>query len=383
MERIPIAPRPQWRETVEALGLVWHTANGQPYWNEAAYYRFTSGEIDEIEAATAELQRLCLEAGQYIIDRKLFPRLGIPSWVVPLIERAWEEEPPALFHGRFDLGYDGKRPPKLFEYNCDTPTALFEAAVVQWDWLEAVRPCGSESDQFNSLHERLVAKWRDISPSLRGQVVHFTHVGDDAGEDTITVTYLRDTAVQAGLTTVPILIDHVGWDSGRRRFVDVDESPIDVLFHLYPWEWLVHEEFGPHIAECYDAMQWIEPVWKMLWSNKALLAVLWEMAPGHPNLLPAYFEPLRDGSYVRKPLLAREGANVTVVKDGRVIAETGGDYGEEGFIYQALYDLPDFDGNLPVLGSWIVDGEPAGLGIREGGLVTGNLGRFVPHAFVR
>jgi len=383
MERIPIAPRPRWRETVEALGLVWHTANGQPYWNEAAYYRFTAGEIDEIETATAELQRLCLAAGQYIIDRKLFPRLGIPPWVVPLIERAWEEEPPALFHGRFDLGYDGQGPPKLFEYNCDTPTALFEAAVVQWDWLEAVRPLGPESDQFNSLHERLVAKWRDLSPYLRSQVVHFTHVDDDAGEDTITVTYLRDTAVQAGLTTVPILIDHVGWDAGRHRFVDVDCSPIDVLFHLYPWEWLVHEEFGPRIAECYGAMQWIEPIWKMLWSNKALLAVLWEMAPGHPNLLPASFEPPRDGSYIRKPLLAREGANVTVVKDGRVIAETGGEYGEEGFIYQALYDLPDFDGNLPVLGSWIVDGEPAGLGVREGGLVTGNLGRFVPHAFVR
>jgi glutathionylspermidine synthase len=377
MERIAISPRPNWQAEVEGAGLVWHTADGKPYWNEAAYYSFSAGEIDTIEAATAELQRLCLEAGQAIIDRNLFDRLGMPSWVVPYVKRAWDDEPPALFHGRFDLGYDGRNPPKLFEYNCDTPTALFEAAVVQWDWKEAVLP---ERDQFNSLHEKLVAKWRDIAPSFLTRNIHFTHVDDEPGEDTITVTYLRDTALKAGLASTPILIEDVGWDSAQRRFVDLDNRPIDVLFHLYPWEWLVNETFGPHIAESYDSMHWIEPIWKMMWSNKALLAILWEMFPGHPNLLPAFFEPT-GGDYVRKPLLAREGANITVVQNGRTEVETGGDYGDEGFVYQQLFALPDFDGNRPVLGSWIVDGEPAGMGIREGGLVTGNTGRFVPHVF--
>jgi glutathionylspermidine synthase len=377
MERISIPPRVNWRAEVESVGLVWHTADGKPYWNEAAYYSFTAGEIDAIEAATAELQRLCLEAGQAIIDRNLFARFGMPSWVVPFVKRAWDDEPPALFHGRFDLGYDGRNPPKLFEYNCDTPTALFEAAVVQWDWKEAVLP---ERDQFNSLHEKLVAKWRDIAPSFLTRNIHFTHIDDEPGEDTITVTYLRDTALQAGLESTPILIDDIGWDSVQRRFVDLDNRPIDVLFHLYPWEWLVNETFGPHIAESYDSMHWIEPIWKMLWSNKALLAILWEMFPGHRNLLPAFFEP-QAGDYVRKPLLAREGANITVVQNGRTLVETGGEYGQEGFVYQQLFPLPDFDGNRPVLGSWIVDGEPAGMGIREGGLVTGNTGRFVPHVF--
>jgi len=210
MERISISPRPNWQAEVEGVGLVWHTADGKPYWNEAAYYSFTSGEVDTIEAATAELQRLCLEAGQFIIDRDLFARFGMPSWVVPYVKRAWNDEPPALFHGRFDLGYDGRNPPKLFEYNCDTPTALFEAAVVQWDWKEAVLP---ERDQFNSLHEKLVAKWRDIAPSFLSRHIHFTHVGDEPGEDTLTVTYLRDTALQAGLESTPILIDDIGWDS--------------------------------------------------------------------------------------------------------------------------------------------------------------------------
>lgn len=377
MQRIAISPRPGWQRSVEQLGLIWHTPGGEPYWNEAAYYRFTAEQIDELEAATAELYRLCLAAGQHVIDHGLFHRFAIPAHLAPLIARAWEAEPPALNHGRFDLGYRGDGPPKLFELNCDTPTALFEAAVVQWDWQQEVLP---RDDQCNSLHESLLARWRDIAPRLRGRRVHFTHAADAAGEDTLTVTYLRDLAQQAGLDTRPILVQDIGWHPRRRRFVDLEEETIDVLFHLYPWEWLVREDFAPYLVECHEQMQWIEPIWKMLWSNKALLVVLWELFPGHPNLLPASFEP-RFASYVRKPLLAREGANVTVVEDGRTLATTSGPYGSEGFVHQALHHLPDFDGNRPVLGSWIVDGEPAGLGIREGGLVTGNAARFVPHVF--
>ena len=63
--------------------------------------------------------------------------------------------------------------------------------------------------------------------------------------------------------------------------------------------------------------------------------------------------------------------------------QTGGDYGEEGFIYQALAPIPCFDGNYPVIGSWVIDGESAGMGIRESAtMITDNLSRFVPHAFI-
>ena len=318
-----------------------------------------------------------MAAGQHVIDNNLFSRFAIPDFIVPLIRRAWDEEPPALNHGRFDLGYDGIHPPKMFEYNCDTPTALLEAAVIQWEWKEAVFP---DADQFNSLHEKLLAKWRDITPYLKSHATHFTHLNDSAGEDTVTVAYLRDLAVQAGLKTTAIFIKDIGWNSVSRRFVDLDNQPIDVLFHLYPWEWLLKEEFGSHIVDCYDQMDWIEPVWKMILSNKAILPVLWELFPDHPNLLPSFFEP-KGSSYVRKPLLAREGANITVVKDGKTIAGTEGVYGEEGYVYQGLYELPYLGGNRPVIGSWIVDGEPAGMGIREDGLITGNTARFVPHVF--
>ena len=122
---------------------------------------------------------------------------------------------------------------------------------------------------------------------------------------------------------------------------------------------------------------------KTLLSNKGLLPILWELFPNHPNLLPCFEsgEPLR-GNYVQKPKLGREGANVTVVRQGQGAEANGGEYGSEGFVYQALAPLADFDGNHPVLGLWIIHHEPAGLGIREDRRqIIGNLSRFVPHLF--
>jgi glutathionylspermidine synthase len=380
MQRLSRRPRWNWKREVESLGLVWNTLeNGEPYWDESAYYRFTADQIDQIEEATGELQRLCLAAGQHILDNNLFGQMGIPESAVPFIRRAWEEEPPALAHGRFDLAYDGVHPPKMLEYNADTPTALLEAAVIQWAWKEASFP---QADQFNSIHERLVRKWKDIRARLKSNLVHFTHFDDGSGEDTMTAAYLRDTAQEAGLDTVGIIIDDIGWESESRRFVDQVGLPIDNLFHLYPWEWLVNEAFAENIWESYDRMFWIEPIWKMLWSNKGLLAVLWELFPDHPSLLEARIgDPGRMTDYVQKPLLAREGANVSLVVHGDQVLSTPGDYGEEGYVYQQWYPIPEQEGRYPVLGSWIVDGEPAGLGIREGGLITGNRSHFVPHIF--
>ena len=372
MRRLTLEAREDWRGKVEALGLVWHTPDGAPYWDESVAYSFSRAEIAELEAATEALYGMFLGAGDYIVGHRLFRRFGVPEWCWGLIEDSWRKSPPTLNYGRFDLGYDGLGPPKLFEFNCDTPTALLEAAVVQWAWKDEVFPA---ADQFNSLHDKLVAKWRDIAPHLASNLVHFTHARDVLGEDAVTTAYLMDTAETAGLKTRRLLAAEIGWDGGR--FVDLQHTEIRTLYHLYPWEWLVSEPFGRHIANA-DRTRWIEPIWKMIWSNKAILPILWELFPRHPNLLAASEAPI-PGDYARKPILAREGGNIEIVRDGRRAAASDGVYGSSPVIYQALYDLPDFGGVYPVLGAWVVDGEPAGLGVREDGLITGNLARFVPH----
>jgi glutathionylspermidine synthase len=388
MQRHRSEPRPGWRELVEATGLTYHSHDHGPYWDESACYELTRADVAALEQAGGALHALCLEAAAAIVERGWWDRLSIPPAAVPAIVRSWERDDFSLY-GRFDLAYDGRSAPKLLEYNADTPTALVEAAVTQWFWLQDVRP---DADQFNSIHERLIAAWarwagRNVGAGapaagapVPAPVVHFSSVRDSP-EDEQTVLYLRDTCEQAGGATQAVHIDDLGWDSQQRRFVDLDYRVVDHCFKLYPWEWLWQEDFAPQLAV--DAITFLEPAWKMLLSNKGILPILWELFPGHPNLLPAFATaaPL-GGRHVRKPKLSREGANVTWTEAGLAVEETGGDYGGAGYVFQAPADLPDFAGNHPVFGVWVVDHAAAGLGIREDTKrITGNLSRFVPHFF--
>ncbi|MEN6438690.1 MAG: glutathionylspermidine synthase family protein [Syntrophobacter sp.] len=379
MNRISVKPRKDWREKVKEAGLLYHHTDEGLWWDESAYYEFSTGEIDELEAATEELHELCLAAVRHVIDRNRFEELSIPPEAVPVIRDSWRRDEPSLY-GRFDFAYNGATPPKLLEYNADTPTSLLEASVVQWFWLQELFP---EADQFNSIHERLEEGWQRFSLLKRGRGKLFFGCISDHLEDLTTITYLQDTADSQGFATERIFMEDIGWDSATRQFADLNNLPIRNMFKLYPWEWLIAERFGPFLLETYESMCWIEPIWKMILSNKGILPILWELNPGHPNLLEAYFDQ-RGGmkNYVRKPKLSREGANITLVRDGNEIS-TEGTYGQEGYICQALADIPNFDGNYPVLGSWIINGHSAGMGIRETqGLITFKGDRFVPHLFV-
>jgi glutathionylspermidine synthase len=376
MRRHSISPRHGWQQTVASTGLTCHTLDdGSPYWDESAYWEFNADEVDRLEAATAEIQALALAAGDHILDHNRLEEMKIPAAAAARIRETWNSEPPALY-GRLDFACDGRQI-KLLEYNADTPTALVEAAVTQWYWLE---DCFPKADQFNSIHEKLVAKWKDLLPYLK-QPVYFGHDGSE--EDFMTVSYLRDTAEQAGHRTVPISMHDIGWEEAKARFVDLEEQPIESLFKLYPWEWLLHEEFGANALETMGQMNWMEPIWKMMWSNKALLAILWELNSHHDLLLPAYLDGPRDmKDYVRKPFFGREGQGVTVFRNW--VPEEGSAAVEEGesYVYQKLASLATDGTNTAVIGSWLIDGEPAGMGIRESsGIVTTNTSRFVPHMF--
>lgn len=384
MRRESSPPRARVDRHFEEIGFSYAHIDGAAYWDESARYIFTLREIEEhIEAATAGLDALCLElVAGVVASERLLDRLRVPAHAREVIAESWARRDPSLY-GRFDFAYDGKGPPKLLEYNADTPTSLFESAVVQWHWLEQMVADGALPagvDQFNSLHEKLVARWAEIASS---RFVHFAAMSDSV-EDFGTAAYLADCVVQAGRGAALLDMADIGLKGSQ--FYDRDGRRIETLFKLYPWEWMFADDFGK--SEAMRMTRFIEPPWKALLSNKGILALLWEMAPGHPNLLECYFDDdpraaSLGENYAKKPLYSREGANTVLVQDGRTLASAPGGYGDEGYVRQALHLLPCFDGRYPVIGSWLIGGAPAGIGVREDSTpLTSNRSRFVPHAIV-
>lgn len=379
MKRELREPRDNWKQDCESVGFGYHSLGGT-YWDESRCYRFDAAEIDVLEAAAAELHARCMDAARHIVSAGRFDELAIPEpWRERVVHSLDVDD--FTLYGRFDLAYDGSGPPKMLEYNADTPTSLLEASVVQWRWLEqAIRPTQPAADQFNSLHEQLIERWRQLANIVGRQPVHFTCVGE-SDEDAGNLGYLCDVAMQAGIDVRSLAIEQVGWDHTNHVFVDQHDHELATLFKLYPWEWLTSEGFGPQLLTA--PLRTIEPPWKMLLSNKGLLPILWELFPDHPNLLPAYFEPGRvRGDWVEKPLRSREGANVRMHVAGQTLS-TGGSYAAERKIYQGYAPLLRLGSDYMTIGAWIVGDQPAGIGLREDDSpITRDTSRFVPHYFI-
>lgn len=384
MIRVPCIPRPDWQERAREFGFTFHTMYGQPYWDESAYYQFTLEQIEQqIEDPTAEIHQMCLQAVEKVVHSEaLLRRFQIPELYWDAIWQSWMDKEPSLY-SRLDFALQGNAPAKLYENNADTPTSLYESGFWQWLWLEDnvnLHRIANNADQFNSLQEKLISQLAKIGQFYHTRQIHFACC-QDTDEDRGTVQYLQDCAREAGLAERFCYIEELGI-ADTNYFTDTHDNAISVLFKLYPWEFMFREEFGSYLT--HSPTRWIEPPWKAILSNKALMPLLWQMFPNHPNLLPAWFEddlPKADESrLVKKPIFSREGANVSIIENGKEQEVIPGPYGEEGFIYQAWYPLPQFGSNHTLIGSWLVDDQPAGISVREDSSpVTQDLSRYLPH----
>lgn len=388
MLRMPGKERHDWEDLAREYGFKFHTMYGDKYWDESAYYRFSLEQIEEdLEKPTEEIHQMCLHVVDRVVnDEELLRRFCIPQEQWDFVRNSWLSRAPSLY-SRLDFSYGGVGPAKLFENNADTPTSLYETGFWQWLWLEDNVDSGSlprQSDQFNILQEKLVNRFIELKTHNLGKTLHFACC-KDSEEDRGTVQYLQDCAEEAGIECKFVYIDDIGVDQ-EGRFTDLSNQVINWIFKLYPWEFMFLEEYSQHLSG--HNVSWLEPPWKSVLSNKALLPMLWKLFPEHPNLLPAYFEDeisseVGTMTLVKKPIFSREGANISLIRNGLELISSNGPYGEEGFIYQECHLLPKYGDNYTLIGSWLIDDEAAGISIREdSGPITQDMSRFLPHVIL-
>lgn len=402
--------RPDFQKHLEDIGMnYWNLPSGpdqKPYWQEGVVYAFSETQIDKIQEATQELHDMSVEMVSSMIKSGDYPEyFALDQQSIPLIEQSWERNDPSLY-GRFDVVFDGKDEIKMLEYNGDTPVSILECSVAQWNYIEQLKQLPEQykyitgstdlpkelNIQYNQIDETLQSFWSERFE--KNSLIHFAASGDFRNEDWGNLTYVMDSAVRAGMDVKELTMQDIGF-TDTNLFIDLEDYEIKNIFKLYPWEWMTSEEFGSKIIE--TSTKWMEPAWKMLLSNKAMLVKLWEMFPNHPYLLEAYSEQYFDantknGKWCKKAIHGREGANihqVEVANDAVLKADLaqGSHFVEEyvhwGYMYQKWHNLPVHDGYRPILGSWIIGDKACGMSVREDqNLVTGNDAFFASHLFV-
>ncbi len=376
------------RTVLEDIGMQWHTdADGSDY-IVPELVKVSEKEAEAYYLAANSLYDMYVDAAQHVIDNKLYTNLGIDPLLVPLIEQSWDRDDWHLY-GRFDLagGLDGQ-PIKLIEFNADTPTSLFETSIVQWALLKANDM--DEARQFNNLHAMLQDNFRrvvtggdaDFAEAYQKEKFLFSSISG-LPEDERTVRYLQHVAHEAGLYTDFAFMDEVGFIAKQGVF-NRDQQRADFWFKLYPWEDIAAEE--PELTEMLQSIselgttRFINPAYTLLFQSKGIMKILCDLFPDSPYLLNTSFEPLKNAAQVEKKLFGREGENTRITdRNGQLIAETDGDYGQHRSVFQEYVEFPqDVLGNRYQAGVFYAY-EACGLGFRRGGEILDNMSKFVGH----
>ncbi len=378
---------------LEKIGFEWHTDT-----DETSYLADQLVEVSEAEAeayyeATNELYDMFVAAGEHVIENDLLHDIGIPFNLVEQVKESWESDVHWHLYGRFDLagGIDGE-PIKLLEFNADTPTALYETAIVQWAMLK--QNDMDESNQFNVLYDALLDNFKRLvtleesvdgfEERYDGWKFLFTSIKGNAEEEN-TVKLLQYIATEAGYDTDFAYIDDIEFDADEGIFIG--EQSYELWFKLIPWEDIAIEEsdlaalIGDIVANQKAII--FNPVYTLMFQSKAILSILWELYPNHPLLLETSSEPLEGKKQVKKPIYGREGGSVSIIEsDGTVAYHEDGEYDEFDSIYQEYVELSkDTQGNKYQAGVFYAY-EACGLGYRKGGEVMNNMSKFVGHVVV-
>jgi len=375
---------------LESLGFVWHTDSDETSYISDELVVISESEAEAYYVASNELYDMFVEAAEHVVENDLFHEIGIPFNLIDMIKESWENDVHWHLYGRFDLagGIDGK-PIKLLEFNADTPTALFETAIIQWAMLKKNNL--EEESQFNALYEALVDNFKRLV-TLQEDVSNFEEVYDGwsflftsvkgNAEEENTVKLLQHIATEAGYNTEFAYIDEIEFSD--EDGIVYNGANYELWFKLIPWEDIALEESDlamllTNIIKNQKAIIF-NPAYTLLFQSKGLLKILWDLYPKHPLLLESSFEPLVGQKQVKKPIFGREGGNVSILdENANAIESIEGDYENHKMVYQAYTELATDAKGLSYQAGVFYAYEACGLGFRKGGKILDNMSKFVGH----
>jgi glutathionylspermidine synthase len=433
---IEILRRPNWQRHIRENSYQADVLSDaqQKYWVEALpqpfAIQFDRREETAIAEATERLWIMCVEFLDWFftelnegdVDRRL-AALQIRQDYWQAIKNSWNRTEPVedlSLSTRFDLAVTAEGQIKLLEINAETPL-LGAETVYQWNWFVDYMKnhqggkfsLPSDASQFNEYWENIAGQWRRIAAGydLQGRGISFLVdenleedlemamqliqiLTDEVNSDIYTqIVYLRGLKDKNGVEIQRGLgLDEEGY------FVDHVNDRIPVLWKMYDWSDLQNDMANDGSTNALadrlatGEVKIIEPLWKQVLANKGAMAMMWAQFGNSPDgkyLLETYLDTdnsiestkLLVGMHVRKPMLGQEGVAISIETGfGSIEQKESFGYGAEGFIIQEYIELPEAFGYYYAIGSWVIDGEPAGIIIRgDTAKITGRHCLIIPH----
>ncbi|AHJ96866.1 glutathionylspermidine synthase family protein [Hymenobacter swuensis] len=387
IELVPLAGNVE--PAIRELGWDWAVEDACENYVAREAVRLPEATADELLEAADTLYELLLQSIPDPIPDTLLQELAIPELLWEAVRHSWNDDRHWHLYGRFDLASTPEGP-KLIEFNADTATSIPETAVIQWASLMAAG-LADDDRQANGLFEGVqaqFAKWRDMNSDLEPCLL-LIHL-PDSSEDATNCAVLAEAAREAGFQQVHVCSADAMQVAlaGDERGVWAQTGPeqwqrFSFLCKLVPWELLAEEEpdLTRDLTELLRSRDLIiaNPAYTLLFQSKVILAWLWQCFPHHPLLLEASLGEL-PGHQVRKPVLGREGQDVTELGAGSPVAPAAaGDYAGQRMVYQRFAELPTDVRQRQYQAGVFWAGSSCAIGFRrEQGIIT-NLSEFVPH----
>ncbi|WP_243290882.1 glutathionylspermidine synthase family protein [Bacillus sp. FJAT-47783] len=371
---------------------------------------FNEKEIEEIRLATNRVAHIFHKTAKLLrkADDETLMMLDIPREMLPFIRHRFLPVETVIARCDFVQTKSGY---KLLELNADTPTFIKEVFHVNeylTDYFHAKNPnVGVEKHLALAVRKAIIESAIKLNKE-EPYIVFTSH--HDHEEDKFTSLYLLEIS---GLDATYVPLQQLNIVSGEGLY-DQKGRKIDILYRqTYPLEHLIldedpitKEKVGIQLLELVTNHQlaMINPISAFLLQSKAVQAVIWGLFEQHhpyfteeehqwiytyflPTYLDDNFFTEKGIPYVKKPSFGREGDTVEIyLNDGTVMEDPNKTYKDSIPVFQQYVELPTYEietiegkkRSNYLIGSFLINGEASGIGVRAGGPITDNGAYYLP-----
>lgn len=397
MKRVSVDPRTDADQKARRTGVVTierRLPNGKvnKTWDESSAYIISRKEVDDLLEAVNPVIRMGREAVDFLLDGD-WGTLGIPLQMFESLRDSFDSQE-LEFITRYDFAYLGNGQLKLVGIEADSPRSLIETAHTQRAWLFdkfRARINAHKVTQLNSIPELSIEAFRRLREISRFNSMHFASSSYDKTEDLLIANFMKGLAETAGWATRNTRIKDLHWDIKQSAWKDTENNYITALFKQYPWEMLLRQNISKDLFENNNLEMILEPSWKTILSNRAILPAMYELYPKSEILSPAFLNSHKGlgNNIVTGPLLHTSSRNEMGILNGRKFTAWGEqqkDFSNQRVLAHRKMEIPkrfrDASGGyrFAYLSFFTIAGNPAGFGIRETRLpILGIHTTFKPH----